>query len=152
MLDADIQMLHGAELRRCLIQLDVHGMKKLWQHCNPHLPRQTTIDALCSMHMARVQMRTIPRKLKNYSRDWLRDQNIFLIDGKWSVRDPALKIYSEGVGIASTSSVPGLSKKIVNAMSEALLNGMAKGIMDPPHQKELMLKARAKVRFKGRHI
>jgi hypothetical protein len=103
--------------------------------------------------MARVEMKTCPKKLKIYSTDWLRERGYEKNKyGGWSYGPPSDGIISEAVGIASKSNTPGLSKTIVQAMTDALLNGMVKGIVEPEHQREIMLKARSKIRFKGRHI
>ena len=60
---------------------------------------------------------------------------------------------AEAVGISSRSAggyVMPINKKIMQYMEDALLNTMAKGITEPQIQKDAMLKARDKVRFKAR--
>lgn len=69
--EANVQALHGAEFRRCLLELDVDGMRRLWERVSPHLTRTSREETLYSMHLARVKMRTIPAKLRAYSQAWL---------------------------------------------------------------------------------
>jgi hypothetical protein len=63
---------HTLEFRRCLIDMDVPGMRKLWQLVSPHLPQPAT-DEECieTMHRARARMHTLPNNLKAYSEAWL---------------------------------------------------------------------------------
>lgn len=143
--------MHNDEYRRCLIALDVPAMIRLHEHHSPHMPRLKPADALCSMHIARVEMKYLRRNLKQYSRDWLRERGIQKVDGRWEIGE-APPIISDCVGISSSSKYPGVSKKIVRAMGDALDDARAKGIYEPPMQKERMLGARAKVRFRLRMI
>lgn len=141
---------HGAEFRRCLISLDVSGMMKLWKHVAPHLADQGPKEALISMHIARCEMKTLPKKLKDYSRDWLAERGYRCIDGKWVEGLPPPAVVAESVGIAVRSRYEDVRKVIHTAMSDALENERAKGTTDPLKQREAMLAARAKRRFKLR--
>lgn len=146
--------LYAMEFRRCLIAMDVAGITRMWEHVAPHLPKQSPEAALCSLHMARADAESMPLKLRQYSREWLFERGFDDSFGKWElmVNRPITPI-AEAVGIASGNAsgwVGPINKKIVRAMQDALLNGMEKGVTEPPRQKELMLKARAKVRFKAR--
>lgn len=146
----DAAAAHGAEIRRCLENLDVAGMLRIWKHVAPHLCNQGPAQALISMHMARVEMKTLGRKLKAYSRDWLLERGYQLIDGKWVEGAPPPTVYSNAVGIAVRSNMPEVGRRIHGAMVDALENELAKGTMEPEKQREAMLKARAKERFKMR--
>ena len=141
---------YGPEFRRCLENLDVGGMMKLWAHCAPHLAEQSPRDALISMHIARCEMKTIHRMLKAYSRDWLAERGYQKIDGKWVDHLPPQSVVAESVGIAVRSRYEDVRKVIHAAMSDALENERAKGTTDPLKQREAMLAARAKRRFKLR--
>lgn len=143
---------HGAKMRRCLVTADVAGLMKLWAYVAPHLTDQTPAQALLTLHMARCEAKSISLKLKAWSKAFLADHGIRKIDGKWC--EGLLKpiIISEAVGIASRSAggrVLALNRKVMTAMTDALLNAQAKGITEAPWQKELMLKARHKVRAKA---
>lgn len=133
------------------MQLDVSGIQKIHRKTNPHLPVPEAAQALISLHMARCHAMNIPRRLRAYSHAWLAEQNIKWVNGKWEFGPRPETAIAETVGIASKSDVPGLSRKIVIAMSDALDNARAKG-RDPQTFRGLMLKARDKVRFKLRHI
>lgn len=66
--------LHGAAVLRCLLNLDIEGMRKLHAYINPHLPAAgSDNDVLVSMHHARTQMEPVPLKLRAYSHRWLVD-------------------------------------------------------------------------------
>ena len=71
--EVQVQVLHGREFRRCLVELDVAGMQKLWARVAPHLPQTNRDETLYSMHLARVKMRNLPAKLRAYSQAWLDD-------------------------------------------------------------------------------
>jgi len=141
---------HAAEFRRCLIEADVVGIMAIWKHVAPHLADTSPADALCSLHIARVDAKTIPRKLKTYSAAWLAERGIQKIEGRWVTGLEKTNPVAESVGIASKSADPAFAKKIVRGMEDALLNGLEKGIVEPPMQRELMLAARAKIRFRAR--
>lgn len=73
-LDHDIKMKHGAEFRRCLIDLDVQGMMRLSAETAPHLAKADEKGTLYAMHLARTEMQTIPIGLKIYSQRWLNER------------------------------------------------------------------------------
>jgi hypothetical protein len=69
---ADVHALHGREFRRCLLELDVDGLRRLWERVAPHLPQsKSRAEALHAMHLARVNMKTIPEQARAYSQAWL---------------------------------------------------------------------------------
>ena len=146
-----MDLKHAAEFRRCLVEVDVKGIMKLWRHVAPHLANQTPEEALTALHMARCEAKSIHNKLKLYSVAWLAERGYQKVDGNW-IHGPKMPAVASAVGIASRSQDPAFAKKITTAMQDALLNGLAKGIIEPPRQKELMLKARDRVRFKAARI
>lgn len=146
-------MQHAAEFRRCLLEMDVAGIMRLWRHVSPHLPQPSSADALVQLHIARCEAKRLPVKAKDYSKAWLAEQGYQKIDGLWVAGLPQPKAVAETVGISSRSAggyVLPLNRKIVRHMEEALLNTMAKGVVEPQVQKAAMLKARDKVRFRAR--
>lgn len=143
-------LLHAAEFRRCLLQMDVKGMMKLWAHVAPHIANQSPKDALISMHMARCEMKQINRCLRDYSRDWLMECGYRKIDGKWLSGPPPNEVVASVVGIAVKSKYEAVRKRIHDAMTDALENECAKGTMDPCMQRNAMLAARARQRFRLR--
>jgi hypothetical protein len=146
-------MHHAAEFRRCLLEMDVEGIMRLWSHVSPHLPQPTPAEAVIQLHIARCETRRFPKKAKDYSFAWLAEQGYQKIDGQWVSGLPKPKPVIEAVGISSRSAsgyVLPINKKIMQYMEDALLNEMAKGVNEAPVQKEAMLKARDKVRFKAR--
>ena len=146
-------MLHSSEFRRCLLEMDVDGIMRLSRHVDPHLPAPSAADALVSLHIARCEAKRFPANAKAYSEAWLAEQGYQKIDGQWVGGLPKPKAVAEAVGISSRSAggyVMPINKKIMQYMEDALLNTMAKGITEPQIQKDAMLKARDKVRFKAR--
>lgn len=144
---------HASEFRRCLLELDLDGITKIWRHVAPHLAEQSPKDTMISIHIARCEMKYIPKKAKTYSEAWLADLGYRKIDGKWVEGLPPPAVYADSVGISSRSAsgyVLPLNQKIMTYMEDALLNTMAKGITEPRVQKENMMKAREKVRHKAR--
>ena len=126
---------------------------KLWAHVAPHLANHSARDALLSLHIARCEAKYMPRKLKDWSAAFLADQGIQKIDGKWVAGLPKPAAVAEVVGISSQSisgRVLPFNRKVMTYMEDALLNTRAKGITEAPIQREAMLGARAKVRFKAR--
>lgn len=64
--------MHSAEFRRCLEDLDITAMRKLWQHSSPHLAQpKNDADALVTLHHARTQTHSIAIKLRAWSHRWL---------------------------------------------------------------------------------
>lgn len=140
--------VHAAEFRRCLLQLDVAGVIKLWKHVAPHLAGQTPAEALTALHMARVEAKSIPAKLKAYSKAWLAERGYQKFDGGWVNGLPKPVVTAEAIGIAVKSNDPRVAQRIQTAMSDAVQNAIAKGITEPPMQREIMQKARMKERRK----
>ena len=67
-------MRHQREILRCLTQLDVAGMRRVWREMAPHLDQpESDWDALRTMHEARVRMSTLSPQQKRYSEHWLRE-------------------------------------------------------------------------------
>lgn len=146
-------VLHAREFRRCLIEADVAGIMAVWKHTAPHLAKSDPAQALLALHMARCDAKYMPRNLKDWSVAFLADHGIQKIDGQWTAGLPKPKPVFEAVGISSRG-LGGIrrpiNQKIEVYMEDALLNARAKGVTEAPMQREAMLKARSKVRFKAR--
>lgn len=66
---------HAAEFRRCLEELDAHGIRRLWYHVFPNLPQPASDEeALYTIHLARVEMKNISPAMKAYSEEWLKER------------------------------------------------------------------------------
>jgi hypothetical protein len=67
-------MRHQREVLRCLLALDIPGIRKVWKEMAPHLDQpESDWDALRAMHEARVRMLRISPQQKRYSEHWLRE-------------------------------------------------------------------------------
>ncbi|MCA3575568.1 MAG: hypothetical protein IOC86_16735 [Aestuariivirga sp.] len=137
-------MTRATDVRRCLMTCDVAGlMPYLSQEIGP-------VEAFIALHIARVEAVTMPERLKRYSLAFLAERGIRNIAGRWTVDAPPQAEVFTAAGIASRSSDARLSQRIVRAMGDACLDALAAGITEPPIQKERMLKARARERFRMR--
>lgn len=143
-------MHHASEFRRCLQTADVAGIMRIWAHTNPHLPQPTPNEALIQLHIARVEARSMPEKLKAWSVAFLDERGYRKVGGKWILGEPRPAEAALSVGIASKSAYPEVKAIIERVMQDALLNEMAKGTTEPEIQRAKMLEARAKRRFKLR--
>lgn len=143
-------MNYAAEFHRCLMTADVSGIMRVWKATNPNMPQPSPVEALITLHIARVDADSIPDKEKLYSLAFLDERGYRKVEGRWIFGTPKRSEVFEAAGIASKSANPEVSKRIVRAMEDAYLDALAAGIKEPPMQKEKMLKARAKQRFKMR--
>lgn len=141
--------MHSAEFRRCLEQIDVAGIRKLWAAVSPHLPQPKTDDeTLVTIHRARTQAESIALKLRAYSHRWLLD------NGHPSALPDALKpsaerIYPrvvESVGISVNFRSPVLkpiSKLVRGAMEDAVMDAYAHKRTEPAFLKARMAEAKS---------
>lgn len=68
-------MSYAAQFRQCLENLDAATAQDIWARVMPHLPLPKNEDETFEvMHRARVEMRTLPERAKEYSRQWLRER------------------------------------------------------------------------------
>jgi len=87
--DQVIKQRHAAEFRRCLIDLDVNGVRKLWAEVSPHLPQPSNVkETLFTLHMARTEAQSVPLRLRQYSHRWLRERGFgsMLPEALWPKR------------------------------------------------------------------
>lgn len=139
--------MYHSELQRCLTELDVPGLVKIWAEVSPHAPPLAPAEAIIAAHMARVEARHMHKNLKLYSLAFLDERGYRKLDGQW-VKGASSKVIAECVAIASKSNIPGVADKIMNGMRDAYLHAVAGGVTEPPMHREQMLKARQKIRSK----
>ena len=143
-------MQHATEVHRCLVTGDVAGLLRLRGQSHAFTVHLDPAEALIALHMARVEAKSMPLKLRHYSIAFLRERGYREIDGKWVDGIPSETEFVRAAAIASRSADPRVSTRIVRAMGDAYLDALAAGIDDPPVQRERMLKACAKQRFRLR--
>lgn len=141
-------MSYANEFRRCLEELDIAGIRKLWRDISPHLPQPgSDAEALATLHHARTEAGSIAIRLRAYSHHWLLDHGLpsGLPD---ALKPEAERLYprsSEAVGIAVRASSP-IMREIVpeirGAMEAAVLEAYADRKTDPVHVKARMFDAR----------
>lgn len=126
-------MNHEAEFRRCLLELDVEGIRRLWRHVQPNLPQpKSDHEVLCTIHLARTKMQAISLGGRKYSEDWLRERQV----------GQTVPV----VGIAVKHRLP-RSLEIRSAMSEAVVDAIKAGVSLENESDEIrkrILAARAK--------
>ncbi len=140
-------MDYAGEILRCLIEADVPGIMSAWRKIAPALAIQSETEAAISLHMARSDTPVIPAAMRQWSERWLNDHGFERHDGMWGYARSA-PVSAETVGIASRSTTPGLADKIVTVMTDGLNNARAKGIVEPLEQREAMLTARRRYKFR----
>lgn len=114
---ADIGYLHGAEFRRCLLELDVVGIRRLWKHVASHLPQPSSDDeALVMLHMARTAAQSVPERLRAYSKAWLAE------------RERAKVANAVGISIRSPEHRRSQAEDAKAAMADVVLSAHQAGI------------------------
>lgn len=114
-------MNHAAEFRRCLLELDVPGVLRLWQHVAPHLPQPATHDeALVTLHTARLAMTTLADTARQYSKAWLAERQTSTI----------VRAVGIAVGFADEADPAQRSRagEIRQVMEGAVLDALAAGV------------------------
>lgn len=136
------------DFRRCLVECDIAGIRRLWAHVSPHLPQPgSDHEALATIHRARTEAASITLRLRAYSHRWLVDHGYpsGLPD---ELKPKAERLYprvAEGVGIAALRSQP--HTPIVQAvMRDAVMECYADGKTEPGFVRERMMEARVKER------
>lgn len=139
------------DFHRCLIELDVAGVRRLWARFETEHQPTTANEALIALHHARTRAQSVPFNMRAYSHRWLceRDLPSGLPD---ELKPKAERVHSrivEAVGVSvkamSEANVP-LAKAIERAMSDAVAEAYADGKRDPEFVKARMEEARARVR------
>lgn len=131
-------MQHSAEMRRCLEQVDVAGVRALWKHVSPNMPQPTTdAEALVALHHARTQSEFLQLKMRAYSHRWLQDRGYpsGLPD---HMKAPAERIYptvalSVGISVNAKSELfKPVTSLVREAMEHAVLETYADGHQNEP--------------------
>jgi hypothetical protein len=131
---------YAAEFRRCLVDLDVPGARRLWAHVHRGWDQPASdYEMLVLLHMARTRARSIHPLLKDYSRRWLKE------------RETGGVAASVGVATLNANSedkwTRRRSRNIRDAMSDSAARSIKAGI-DPDREafevRRRMLAARRK--------
>lgn len=102
-------MEYAGEARRCLIELDIGGMRRLHKHVWPHLPMPgSNHEMLYAMHTARLELPGLHPQQRAYSEAWLVEQR---------------RIVSV-VGIACLAASPSLRHRAAN-VRDAMVDAVA---------------------------
>ena len=127
-------------MRRCLLDLDVAGVRALWAKQAPHLPQpKDDAEALVAVHVARTEARTLPLDARAYSHRWLVERGYpSRLPDKFKPR--AERLYPqvvEGVGIvvaAASDVTKPILGEVRRAMSDAVEDCYAGSRKPEPEQ------------------
>jgi hypothetical protein len=127
---------HEQELKRCLEECDVMGMRALWAHVAPGMPQpEDDSEARMSIHYARSSADWMQFKLRAYSHAWLTERG-FPSGLPDELRPKAQRIYPvvvHGVGIAvgAPAHRRELARGLERAMSDAVMDCYADRKTEP---------------------
>jgi hypothetical protein len=136
---------HQREIKRCLLQFDVAGIRKVWKETAPHLDQpESDWQALRIIHMARVRMESLSPQQKRYSQAWLREHDI-----------NSKIVAAVGIAVKPRSSDDRTrASDVTAAMSDAVLQAVKDGVdldLEVPEVRKRMSDARQKLlRFSRR--
>lgn len=139
----------AAAMKQCLEEMDVEGIRSLWQIIAPNAPQpKNDYEAMATLHMARTQMKVLTLRQRYYSHRWLLDHNMISLLPDQE-RPAAERMYPQvvsGVGLA-IKTMSDLMKPIVpivrSAMENAIHEAYADGRKDDiPHIKQRMAEAK----------
>ena len=134
--------MHSEHLRRCLIELDVPGIRRIWAAVAPHAPPPS--DALAAIHMARTCAESIPFRLRAYSHRWLTERALpsQLPDALKPKAERIFPVIVGSVGISVNSKHIEVKAGVLGAMEGAVLDCYANGDEEPALVKRQMFEAR----------
>lgn len=138
------------DIRRCLIECDVAGMRKLWGQVAPHLSQPASDhEALIALHHARTQAESVPIKLRLWSHRWLTERHFpsGLPDELRPRGEQVHPVVVEAVGICVKARSPErapAAEFVREAMSGAVLEMYADKVRDPVRVKARMMECRAR--------
>jgi hypothetical protein len=136
-------------VRRCLVDLDVPGIRAIWAKISPHLPQpKTDGEALAALHAARTASESVPLRMRAYSHRWLTERQLpsQLPDRLKPSAEQICPRVATSVGIAVGSPIPVVRDCIRGAMEYAVHDCYANGDTDPAIVKPQMMEARRKER------
>ena len=68
---------HGAEMKRCIIELDIDAAQRLWHHMAPHMAKpESDEQTLMVLHMARTALDSAKFEARAYSHAWLCERSL----------------------------------------------------------------------------
>jgi hypothetical protein len=136
-------------VRRCLVDLDVPGIRALWAKISPHLPQpKSDADTLAALHAARTASESVPLRMRAYSHRWLTERQLpsQLPDRLKPSAEQICPRVAMSVGIAVGSPIPVVRDGIRGAMEYAVHDCYANGDTDPAIVKPQMMEARRRER------
>lgn len=143
---------HAEELRRCLVDCDIEGIRTLWNYISPNIRvPEDDADVLIQIHMARTATERIPFRFRAYSHKWLTERTIpsFLPD---EMKPRAERMYPRIVSAVGVCVATIGNKKndyhhaVSTALCDVVENFYADGVEDPVLIKAAMKEVHDKLR------
>lgn len=145
---------YNTEFSRCLVELDVVGIRKLWAHTNPGLPQPKNDEqTLITLHMARTSTNSLALRLRAYSHSWLTERG-FPSGLPDELKPKAERMYPRvvnAVGVSVNFTAKELKPAaalIEKSMSESVLGLYADGEQRPDVVRKIMMEVGIKERKK----
>jgi len=139
-----------SEFRRCLLELDIAGARKLWSETNPdfYQPKNDQ-EILIMLHHARTQADSVPMAKRLYSHDWLVERALpsGLPDELKPSKERVHSTIVTAVGISVSPTTPDhapLAAALEKAMADAVNDCYASGMTDPVFVRSRMEEARSR--------
>lgn len=128
---------HAEEMRRCLVDFDIDGIRKLWRHVSPNMPQpESDAEALISIHMARTATERLPFRFRAYSHSWLTERK-YPSQLPDELKPRAERMYPRivsavGICVASVSNrKTDYHRYVMGKLADVVENFYADGIEDP---------------------
>jgi hypothetical protein len=135
--------LHGSEFHRCLIELDIDGIRGLHQATSGQLLSEA--ETLTSLHYARTCANSLPLAARLYSHAWLCERGLPSgLPDELKPRADRLcprQVRAVGIAVNTLAGKTELARMLEKAMSDSVLASLADGIEDSSLMKSRMVEA-----------
>lgn len=140
----------NAHFLRCLVELDVAGIRDLWHQVASEFPQpECDEDALFCLHHARTQADSVADTLRCYSHAWLIERALPSgLPDRLKARADRLYprvVTAVGIAVKSLSGETERARAIEQAMSDAVAECYADGVRDVRVIKDRMQAARKRM-------
>lgn len=138
---------------RCLSEVDISGIRRLWHHISPNIPPMNDDKTFVAIHMARTQTASLPISSRAFSHRWLCDNGFqsYLPD---DLKPKAERLYpkivtSVGISVNFKSAILKPAAKIIErAMCDAVEDAYAEKKTDADYLRRVMSDARDRATIK----
>lgn len=124
----------AVEFRRCLENLDIEGVRRIWAETHKHLPQPVNDEqTLIQIHMARAGSKSMAHRLRLYSHQWLTERNLPspLPNHLRPKNEQVPSVLAEAAGLAVISKVPEAKTYLLEKLQASALEAFADGVRNP---------------------